>query len=254
MTLAATPAREDADVESSSELYARRFAGPVGQWFLELQARLTLECLRGLPPGAKVLDVGGGHAQLAPPLVDAGYQVTVVGSDPSCGLRLTSLASAGRCRFEVADLLALPYADEAFDAVVCYQLLAHSIDWRRLVGELCRVARHRAVVDYPARRSVNVASEALFRIKNSIERGTTRPFALYGRAEVAGAFAASGFQVTEERPQFFLPMALYRLAGSAGLARTAEGLARSVGVTGLLGSPVIARADRRQAAGGSRSR
>ena len=43
MTLAATPAREDADVESSSELYARRFAGPVGQWFLELQARLTLE-------------------------------------------------------------------------------------------------------------------------------------------------------------------------------------------------------------------
>ena len=55
------------------------------------------------------------------------------------------------------------------------------------------------------------ASEALFRIKNSIERGSTRPFALYGRAEVARAFAAAGFQVTEERPQFFLPMALYRL-------------------------------------------
>jgi SAM-dependent methyltransferase len=244
MTLAATPAREDADIESSSELYARRFAGPVGQWFLELQARLTLACLRGLSPGATVLDVGGGHAQLAPPLVEAGFQVTVVGSDPTCGLRLASLTSAGRCRFEVADLLALPYTDHAFDAVVCYRLLAHSIDWRRLVGELCRVARHRVVVDYPARRSVNVASEALFRIKNSIERGTTRPFALYGRREVARAFAAAGFQVTEERPQFFLPMALYRLAGSAGLAGAAESLARSVGVTGLLGSPVIARADR----------
>jgi hypothetical protein len=244
MTLAATPAREDADVESSSELYARRFAGPVGQWFLELQARLTLECLRGLSPGATVLDVGGGHAQLAPPLMEAGFQVRVVGSDPACGLRLAALTSSGRCRFDVADLLALPYADYAFDAVVCYRLLAHSIDWRRLVGELCRVARHRVVVDYPARRSVNVASEALFHIKNSIERGTTRPFALYGRGKVARAFAAAGFQVTEERPQFFLPMALYRLAGSAGLARAAEGLARSVGVTGLLGSPVIARADR----------
>ncbi|MDQ2673475.1 MAG: methyltransferase, partial [Chloroflexota bacterium] len=81
MTLAATPAREDADVESSSEAYARRFAGPVGQWFLELQARLTLESLAGLPPGATILDVGGGHAQLAPPLVEAGYRVTVVGSD-----------------------------------------------------------------------------------------------------------------------------------------------------------------------------
>ena len=78
--------------------------------------------------------------------------------------------------------------------MVCYRLLAHSIDWRRLVGELCRVARHRVVVDYPARRSMNVASEALFRIKNSIERGTTRPFALYGRGEVARAFAAAGFR------------------------------------------------------------
>jgi SAM-dependent methyltransferase len=252
MTLAATPAREDADVESSSELYARRFAGPVGQWFLEVQARLTLECLRGLPPGTTVLDVGGGHAQLAPPLVEAGYQVTVVGSDPSCGLRLATLASRGRCPFEVADLLALPYADRAFDAVVCYRLLAHSIDWRRRVGELCRVARSRVVVDYPARRSVNVASEALFRIKQSIERGTTRPFALYGRSEMARAFASAGFRVTEERPQFLMPMALYRLAGSAGLARAAEGLGRSLGLTGLLGSPVIARADRRPDADGSR--
>lgn len=252
MTPAAVPAREDADVESSSELYARRFAGPVGQWFLQLQARLTLDCLSGLSSGAAVLDVGGGHAQLAPPLVEAGYRVTVVGSDPSCGERLAPLTSAGRCRFEVADLLALPYGDQAFDAVVCYRLLAHSVEWRRLVGELCRVARHRVVVDYPAKRSVNIASEALFKLKNSIERGTTRPFALYGRREVARGFESAGFEVTVERPQFLLPMALYRLAGSAGLARAAEGLVRSAGLTGLLGSPVIARADRRVDPGGSR--
>jgi SAM-dependent methyltransferase len=254
MTLAAPPGREDADIESSSELYARRFAGPVGRWFLELQSRLTLDFLSRLPSGATLLDVGGGHAQLAPPLVDAGYRVTVVGSDAVCGERLAPLTSAGRCRFEVADLLALPYADQAFDAVVCYRLLAHSIDWKRLIGELCRVARHRVVVDYPARRSVNVASEALFRIKNSIERGTTRPFALYGRSEVRRAFAAAGFRVTAERPQFFLPMALYRLAGSAGLARGVEGAARRAGLTGLLGSPVIACADRRPDAAGGISR
>jgi hypothetical protein len=56
--------------------------------------------------------------------------------------------------------------------------------------------------------------------------------------------------VTSVRPQFLLPMALYRLMGSAGPARMAEGVARSLGLTGLLGSPVIARADRRPAAGG----
>jgi SAM-dependent methyltransferase len=254
MSLAPAPMREDADVESSSELYARRFSGPVGRWFLELQARLTLESLAGLPPGATVLDVGGGHAQLAPPLAEAGYRVTVVGSEASCGTRLAALTAAGRCRFEVADLLALPYDDQAFDAVICYRMLAHSIDWKRLVGELCRVARYRVVVDYPARRSVNVASEALFRFKNSVERGTTRPFALYGRGEMARAFEAAGFRVVAERPQFLFPMALYRLAGSAGLARTSEGVARGVGLTRLFGSPVIARADRRSDSGGARGR
>lgn len=252
MTLAASHAREDADVESSSERYARRFDGPVGRWFLEVQARLTLECLAGLPAGAAVLDVGGGHAQVAPVLADAGYRVTVVGSDPACGERLEPWTGSGRCRFDVADLLALPYGDQAYEAVVCYRMLAHSVNWRRLLGELCRVARHRAVVDYPARRSVNVASEALFRIKNSIERGTTRPFALYGRDEVARAFEAAGFAVTAVRPQFFLPMALYRLAGSDRLARTAEDLARSLALTRLFGSPVIARADRRVDPGGGR--
>jgi hypothetical protein len=41
-------------------------------------------------------------------------------------------------------------------------------------------------------------------------------------------------------------MALYRLAGSVRLARVAEGLGRALGLTALLGSPVIARADRRR--------
>jgi ubiquinone/menaquinone biosynthesis C-methylase UbiE len=251
MTVAATQPREDADVESSSENYARRFDGPVGRWFVDSQTRITLECLAGLPAGATILDVGGGHAQVAPPLVEAGYRVTVVGSDSSCGERLEPLTSADRCRFDVGDLQALPYGAEAFDAVICYRLVAHSVAWRRLISELCRVARHRVIVDYPARRSVNVASNALFRIKRSIERGTTRPFALYGRGEIARAFEAAGFAVTSVHPQFLLPMALYRLAGSVRLARMAEGLARSLALTGLLGSPVIVRADRRQEPGGS---
>ncbi|HEX9203914.1 MAG TPA: class I SAM-dependent methyltransferase, partial [Vicinamibacteria bacterium] len=68
--------REDADRETSSEEYARRFAGPLGAFFLEVQARTALELLRPWP-GASVLDVGGGHAQIAGPLADAGHAVTV---------------------------------------------------------------------------------------------------------------------------------------------------------------------------------
>src|SRR5688500_12863700 len=76
---------EDADISTSSDDYARRLAGPVGEWLLGMQTRVTLDLIQGLPRGAAVLDVGGGHAQPATPLIDAGYAVTVVGSDLSCG-------------------------------------------------------------------------------------------------------------------------------------------------------------------------
>lgn len=237
--------RENADVDASSEHYARRFHGSVGHWFLNVQTRHTLGALAGLPVDATVLDVGGGHAQVAPPLVEAGYRVTVVGSDPSCGERLRPWTSTRRCRFDVADLQLLPYADAAFDAVVCYRMLAHSVDWTSLVRELCRVAAHRVVIDYPSRRSVNIVSQELFDLKRSIEGSTTRQFALYHPRQVAAAFNAAGFQVVNAHPQFLMPMVLYRLARSAAFGRAVEWAGRATGLTRALGSPVIVRADRR---------
>ncbi len=237
--------REDADLASASDAYALRFSGGVGRWFLALQARITLEARAGLPPGAPVLDVGGGHAQLAPVLVAKGFRVTVVGSDRSCGRKLGPWMAAGQCRFHVADLQRLPYAAGAFSAVLCFRLLAHSVNWKGLIRELCRVAADRVVADYPSRRSVNVIADQLFAMKRSIEGPLTRPYAVYDRGEIAEAFTRSGFHVVREVPQFFMPMMLYRILRSEGIGRAVEWPARRLGVTRLLGSPIIVRADRR---------
>jgi ubiquinone/menaquinone biosynthesis C-methylase UbiE len=234
---------EDADIAASSEDYARRFTGSVGQWFLETQERLTLKLLQDLPEGASVLDVGGGHAQIAPPLVEAGYQVTVVGSDPICAARLKPWVADGRCRFEVADLRALPYPDRSFDAVVCFRLLPHSVSWKKLIGEICRVARQSVVLDYPSIRSANVFSAQLFNLKKGIELNT-REFILFKPSEIRSAFADCGFTVGAQQPQFLLPMVLHRWAGRAALSKLAEASGRVLGLTRCFGSPVIARADR----------
>jgi SAM-dependent methyltransferase len=239
--------RESADLDSSSEEYARRFGGTVGRWFLDLQARITLAALAGLPPGATLLDVGGGHAQLTGPLVEHGYRVTVVGSDPSCGRRLGRWTSSGSCGFDVADLQRLPYAGGAFSAVLCFRLLAHSVDWTGLVRELCRVAADRVVVDYPSLRSVNMISNRLFAMKRSLEGPLTRPYAVYRPREITAAFEENGFRVVSEVPQFFMPMTLYRVTRSERLGRAIEWPARRLGLTRLLGSPIIVRADRRRA-------
>jgi SAM-dependent methyltransferase len=238
------------DVETSSAGYARRFAGPVGEWFLDLQARTTLELLHAWPR-ASVLDVGGGHGQVTGPLADAGYDVTVFGSAEACRERVRGWVDAGRARFRSGDLLALPFGDATFDACLCYRLLPHLTRWPRLVAELCRVTRRVIVIDYPTRRSVNAAAGALFGLKRGVE-GNTRPFLVFRDAEIEAAFAAAGYAATARRPQFFLPMALHRTLGAVSLSRGAEAGAAALGLTRAFGSPVILRLEPDAAARGGR--
>jgi SAM-dependent methyltransferase len=235
--------REDADVETSSDGYARRFAGPVGRFFLERQAEATLDLLRPFP-GASVLDAGGGHGQVTGPLVAGGFSVTVLGSDAACEARVREWTGAGRARFVAGDLLAPPLPDRSFDVVLSYRLLPHVRRWPELVASFARLARRAIVVDYPTRRSVNALSSLLFGLKKGVE-GNTRPFTVFSDAEIEGAFAAHGFAPTGRRPQFFFPMALHRALGSAGIARALEGGAAAAGLTRALGSPVVLRLERR---------
>jgi SAM-dependent methyltransferase len=233
---------EHADVETSSAGYARRFAGPLGEWFLEVQARTTLELL-GPWPATSVLDVGGGHGQLTGPLVEAGYDVTVFGSAEVCRERVNGWLERGRARFRSGDLLALPYPEAAFDVCLAYRLLPHVARWRSLVAELCRVAKRAVLVDYPTRRSLNAISGGLFRLKRGVE-GDTRPFTVFGDSQIEAAFRASGYRVTARRPQFVLPMALHRALRLPPLARGLESAAAALGLRRAFGSPVILRLER----------
>jgi 2-polyprenyl-3-methyl-5-hydroxy-6-metoxy-1,4-benzoquinol methylase len=235
-------AREAPDVETSSADYARRFTGAVGEWFLDTQARTTLALLRRWP-AASVLDVGGGHGQLTQPLIEAGHTVTVHGSQPICAERLRPWLDTGRASFVSGPLLRAPFPDRAFDVVLAFRLLPHVERWRDLVTALARLARHAVIVDYPTRRSVNAAADLLFGLKKRVERDT-RPFRVFSDGEIEAAFGRAGFRATARRPQFFLPMALHRALRLAPLSRGLEAGSAALGLTRLLGSPVILRLER----------
>lgn len=236
---------ERADVVTATDAYARRFSGPVGRWFLEIQAAHTLALLDGAGEagGTSVLEVGGGHAQLTPHLLRAGYAVTVLGSDERCGQRLAEWTTTGACRFDVGNLAAMPYPDRSFDAVLAFRLLPHVGDWNRFLAELCRVAGRCVILDFPSTRSVNVLAHALYPLKARVEEGT-RPFRLFRPDRVQKAFGRNGFAVTGERAQFLFPMALHRALSVASLSKAIEKLGGRTRGTHLFGSPVIVRADR----------
>lgn len=238
------PHPEYPDVAASTDEYAQRFAGPVGRWFLDVQNTFILSTLGGYGRPLRVVDVGGGHAQLAGPFSDAGHTVEVVGSSAECAVRLSPWVDSGACTFRTASLLDLPYADGEFDVAVCIRTLVHISDADRLIAELCRVARYGVIVDYATSQSLNVLSEPLFEVKLKVEQNTRR-FRTFPRVKVESSFEQRGFAVKEVHPQYFFPMALHRAHGSAVLGRMLESVPQHMGLTRRWGSPIILHAQRR---------
>jgi len=235
---------ETADIETSSDEYAQRFAGEIGEYFLDLQTKITLEFLH---PWARhrVLDVGGGHAQLVVPLVHCGYNVTVTGSSEFCRKRLDLFLEKESFRFCCCDMLALPFKDKSFDVVIAFRLLPHVTQWQDLIAEMCRVSKNEVIVDYPDIASINIISKQFFRVKHTIE-GDTRPYRCFRRIEIVETFAKYGFTQSSIRPEFFVPMVIHRILGRARISKTIEFISRMLGMTRLFGSPVILRLSRAQ--------
>jgi SAM-dependent methyltransferase len=240
-------AQDLADVETSSDGYASRFTGAAGSYFLKTQEEIVLRLLAPWPC-ARVLDVGGGHAQLAPALVARGHSVTVVGSREVCRERLDRALAPGSFEFEACDLLHLPFPDRSFDAVLSFRLLAHVPRWRELVVELGRVASRAVIVDYSDTRSFNALYGPLFSWKKRIE-GNTRTFITFPPGAIEAQLARSGFGRPVEVRQFFIPMVIHRALGKLGTAvpsRGLEAVSSALGLTRALGSPVILRAQREE--------
>jgi SAM-dependent methyltransferase len=235
---------EQPDLGSSSDDYAKRFEGAVGNYFLDVQLQAVLELLRPWR-GARVLDVGGGHAQLAGPLREAGYDVTVLGSTPACSVRPRRLCP--KVPFVAGSLIDPPFRKGAFDVAVAVRLLAHLPDWRALVGGLVHVASRAVLVEFPSSAGVNAAAGALFGLKRRVE-GNTRAFHTFSQSQVKREFELLGYGECHTLPQFFWPMALHRLSNSAGLARALERVPCTLGWTARRGSPVLLCAARENAA------
>lgn len=233
---------EAADIETASEGYASRFEGSAGKWMLQVQERIISGMISQIKPG-NILDVGGGHGQLALPLSRQGYSVTVSGSDLSCSNRIKESLSREKVNFIVNEQDKQPFADKSFDLVVSIRLLPHWPQWQSLVSELCRVCARCVIVDYPTSESLNRFAGGMFKAKKKLE-GNTRPFRLFNHASIDKAFMDSGFSIRIRKAEFFIPMVLHRTLRCAPFSSAIERAFSLSGLTNLWGSPVIVMATR----------
>jgi ubiquinone/menaquinone biosynthesis C-methylase UbiE len=228
------------DIETSSADYAARFSGSAGAYLLEVQDASLSNLISSYANGT-VIDVGGGHGQLLDLYSTFGMDVTVHGSDPTCFARLDP--STKLYHRVVSDICALPFEDRSFDVVVAVRLITHVSDWPAVLAEMCRVARFAVIIDYPSKRSLNALTPLLFNLKRGIEKNT-RTYTLFTQKELKSVLNANGFPQVVEYKQFFFPMVIHRVFKGGWLLRVVENICRSIGLTRLLGSPVMLRAER----------
>lgn len=221
---------ETADIETSSSDYASRFKGEVGEWFLRKQLSITKTLLSST--AGTILDVGGGHGQLANPLSKDGFNITVVGSSEICKKRLLP-----EVNFVQGNLISLPFSNSSFDTVMSFRFISHCGAWEQHLRELARVAKKQVIIEYPVWVSLNALTPILFSLKKKIEKNT-RTYRLFYHSEIQNVLTQASFKESKREGQYVLPMALYRGIGKAGISDNIEKILHSVGL-GVIGSPVI---------------
>jgi SAM-dependent methyltransferase len=221
-----------------------RFGGPIGRLLLEEQERV-LDAFLGDVRDRAIVDVGTGTGRAALALARRGARV--VGVDASDEMLAVARARASAegvtVSFDRGDAHGLAFPDRAFDHAVSLRVLMHTPDWRRCVGELCRVTRQRVVVDFPALVSAAALQAGTRRLAYAAGR-PVEAYRVISLSSVRREFARRGFRVRDVHRQFVLPIALHKRFGSRGLTRAIEGALAALGLLTLAGSPVTIVAER----------
>jgi ubiquinone/menaquinone biosynthesis C-methylase UbiE len=236
--------RHYADPAVADGFDALRFSGPIGQLLLETQARLLSDALAPVD-NRSVVDVGTGTGRAAIGLARLGARVVGLDASPEMlrVARARTTAAGVPLGYAAADGHAVPLADRSVDAAVCLRVLMHAIDWRRVVGELCRVARWRVVVDFPALGSLAALESGARHMRQAFGQ-STEAYRVMSERAVERAFAQHGFRIVRTTRQFVLPIALHKRLNSLARTTAVEGALEKIGLLGLVGSPVTVVAER----------
>jgi SAM-dependent methyltransferase len=110
--------------------------------------RACLERILAEVVGTSILDAGCGRGRLAA-LIAAKYpSATIVGAD----MAPPDVDRPANLRFVEGWLGRLPFADKAFDTVICTHTLEHILDIDEALADLRRIARRRLILVVPRER------------------------------------------------------------------------------------------------------
>jgi len=193
----------------SSSNYAKHTnPNPLQRLLITRFHRAACELLR-TTDARSILDAGCGEG-FAMREVAAQQQAAVVGLDASAGALRIAQALNPHQGFASGDVLALPFPDRSFDAVVCMEVLEHLPDPAQGLAELQRVSRRWLLLSVP--------HEPLFRGANFLRGkhvsawGNDPGHINHWSAPAFGRFVRQQCQVVAQRQPFPWTIVLGRIA------------------------------------------
>jgi len=178
-------ARERYQAEDVASQYDdRRFTNWYGRMAHQTEGKALRRMIdRYFPKPGSVLDAPCGTARLWDVLLDRGFLVTGVDiSDQMLDIAQRRYQNNSKVQFKRADAENLPFPDNSFDYLTSYRLMCHLPQEvrRKVVGEMLRVTRHTAVINY---HFASYAPLALFNRFFRKESYVTYPLTIAGLPE-----------------------------------------------------------------------
>lgn len=151
--------------------------------------------------GKRVLDLGCAGGFMAEALAERGAHVT--GIDPAAKAIAAAQAHAQSngldVRYDVGVGESLPYADDAFDAVVCVDVLEHVSDLAQVLSEVARVLRPGGMFLFDTINRNPISRLAVITVAENLlgllPKGTHDPEMFIKPQELREALEQAGFTV-----------------------------------------------------------
>ena len=222
-----------------------RFGDAVGHWVQELEFDIVDR--RFDFKGKSVLDVGAGTGRMSIFLAERGAKV--IGLDASLEmlniLRKKIINRNLNIDMKLGDAHNIPFPAKYFDYVVSFMTMMHVADWKRVLSEMCRVAKGCIILQFPSKASYACLSPLVQPMRKIFNENAQKWHAFFVD-DIEKILQKDGFSVLWSRKELALPVMVHRLLNNLTFSKKIESYLCKMQITSLIGTPVLLMAARKE--------